>query len=57
MEYLNTILLMTGMSLSLYYGYQLEFGEPGNKPLNFILLGIGVGITITSLVIIGINAV
>ena len=57
MEYLHTILLMIGISLSLYYGYQLEFGEPSNKPLSFILLGIGVGITIYGLIIIGINSV
>jgi hypothetical protein len=56
-EYFNSGLLLAGIILSIYYGYQLELGEPTNRPLSLILLGFGLGITITSLIVIGIEAI
>ena len=57
MEYFNSGLLLAGIILSIYYGYQLELGAPTNRPLSLILLGFGLGITITSLIVIGIEAI
>lgn len=57
MVYVNSILLFIGITLSVYHGYKLEFGEPTNKTWNYIYLGVGLGMTLTEIIIIGILSV